>query len=334
MKAQVLSRPASIDSAPLELRELPVPEPAAHEVRVRIEACGICRTDLHVVEGELPPQTAHIVPGHQVVGTVDRRGAGAARFREGDRIGIAWLRSTCGTCRYCRAGNENLCPQARFTGYHANGGYAEYALVHEDFAYAIPSALQSAAATPLLCAGIIGYRALRRADIRPGCRLGLYGFGSSAHIAIQVARHLGCTVYVMTRDERHQALARDLGAAWTGGADAAPPEPLDSAVLFAPVGHLVPPALEALDQGGTLALAGIYLSDIPSLNYERHLFHEKNLRSVTANTRADGEELLRIAAEIPIRPHTTSFPLRDANRALQQLKHDGLQGSGVLVIGG
>ena len=331
MRAQVLTHRAPIDTAPLQLAELPVPEPAANEIRVRVEACGICRTDLHVIEGELPPQVEPIVPGHQVVGVVDGRGAQARRFKEGDRIGIAWLRSTCGLCRYCRAGNENLCLQARFTGYHEHGGYAEYAVVREDFAYALPPELDAAATTPLLCAGIIGYRALRRAEMRPGCRLGLYGFGSSAHIAIQVACHLGCTVYVMTRDERHQQLARALGAAWAGGADARPPEPLDSAVLFAPVGHLVLPALEALDYGGTLALAGIYLSDIPTLSYERHLFHEKNLRSVTANTRADGEELLRIAADIPIRPQITSFPLADANRALQQLKRDGIQGSGVLL---
>ena len=333
MKAIVLTKPAPIDTAPLLLRDLPIPQPASNEIRVRVAACGICRTDLHVVEGELPPQVEHIVPGHQVVGVVDRLGSAATRFKEGDRVGIAWLRATCGVCGYCQAGNENLCPQARFTGYHANGGYAEHAVVREDFAYALPANLNAAEATPLLCAGIIGYRALRRAEMRPGCRLGLYGFGSSAHIAIQVARHLGCTVYVMTRDERHQQLARQLGAAWAGGADAAPPEKLDSAVLFAPVGHLVLPALEALDQGGTLALAGIYLTDIPTLNYERHMFHEKNLRSVTANTRRDGEELLRIAAEIPIRPQTTAFPLEEANRALQQLKHDAIQGSGVLIVG-
>jgi propanol-preferring alcohol dehydrogenase len=332
MKAFTLSHPAPIDTAPLRLEELPIPEPKGNEVRVRVEACGICRTDLHVVEGELPPQVERIVPGHQAVGIVDRRGPCATRFKEGDRIGIAWLRYTCGECRYCKRGDENLCPNARFTGWHENGGYAEYAVVREDFAYAIPPALGVAAATPLLCAGIIGYRALRRADMRPGCRLGLYGFGSSAHIAIQVARHLGCTVYVMTRDAPHRALARELGAAWVGGAGDTPPEKLDSAVLFAPAGDLVLPALEALDQGGTLALAGIYLSDIPSLNYERHLFHEKNLRSVTANTRTDGEELLRIAAEIPLRPHTTPFPLSDANRALQALKHDRIQGSGVLMV--
>ncbi|MFQ5667781.1 MAG: zinc-dependent alcohol dehydrogenase family protein [Candidatus Binatia bacterium] len=333
MKAMVLSRTASVDTSPLELRDVPVPQAGEHEIRVRVEACGVCRTDLHVVEGELPPRTPHIVPGHQVVGTVDRCGANVTRFKKGDRVGIAWLRSTCGTCWNCHAGRENLCPQARFTGYHEDGGYAEYALVREDFAYALPATLGSAEATPLLCAGIIGYRALCRAEIRPGCRLGLYGFGSSAHIAIQVARHLGCTVYVMTRDQRHQALARKLGARWAGAAEEQPPDKLDSAVLFAPVGYLVPPALEALDRGGTLALAGIYMSDIPALSYERHLFHEKNLRSVTANTRADGQELLRIAAAIPIQPQTTSFPLRDANRALQELKHDGIQGSGVLIMG-
>ena len=333
MKAMVLRRPAPIETSPLHLRDVPVPEPAANEIRVRVAACGICRTDLHVVEGELPPQRDEVIPGHQVVGVVDARGAAATRFALGERVGIAWLRATCGTCRYCVAGNENLCPQARFTGWHADGGYAEYAVVREDFVYALPPELGTAEATPLLCAGIIGYRALRRADMRPGCRLGLYGFGSSAHIAIQVARHLGCTVYVMTRDDKHQQLARELGAAWAGGATAMPPEKLDSAVLFAPVGDLVLPALEALDQGGTLALAGIYLTDVPMLNYERHLFHEKNLRSVTANTRQDGEELLRIAAEIPLRPQTTAFPLADANRALQQLKRDGIQGSGVLLVG-
>lgn len=332
MKALTLSSPAPVETAPLRLDELPVPEPQENEVRVRVEACGVCRTDLHVVEGELPPQVEHVVPGHQVVGTVDARGPRVTRFKEGDRVGIAWLRYTCGVCCYCKAGNENLCPNARFTGWHENGGYAEYAVVREDFAYALPAVFAAAEATPLLCAGIIGYRALRRADMRPGCRLGLYGFGSSAHIAIQVARHLGCTVYVMTRDAPHQALARELGAAWAGGAHDPPPEKLDSAVLFAPAGDLVLPALEALDQGGTLALAGIYLTDIPALNYERHLFHEKNLRSVTANTRADGEELLRIAAEIPIRPQTTPFALVEANRALQALKHDQIRGSGVLIV--
>jgi alcohol dehydrogenase, propanol-preferring len=332
MRAMVLTTPAPIDSAPLQRRERPVPEPGPGEILVRVHVCGICRTDLHVVEGDLPPQRAEIVPGHQVVGTVDALGPGAKRFATQTRVGIAWLRETCGTCRRCRDGKENLCQAARFTGYHADGGFADYAVVREDFAYALPAAIGDAEASPLLCAGIIGYRALQRAEMKPGCRLGLYGFGASAHIAIQVALHLGCRVFVMTRDERHQALARELGAEWAGGAAAQPPEKFDSAVLFAPAGELVPPALEALDHGGTLALAGIYLTDIPRLEYERHLFHEKSLRSVTANTRRDGEELLRIAGEIPIRPRTESFALEDANHALQRLKHDGIRGAGVLRV--
>src|SRR5581483_4488744 len=261
----------------------------------------------------------------QVVGLVEKLGPGARRFREGDRAGIAWLRSTCGACRYCLAGHENLCARARFTGYHEDGGYAEYAVVREDFAYPVPASLDPAAVTPLLCAGIIGFRALQRAEMRPGTALGMYGFGSSAHIAIQIALHFGCRVYVMTRDEKHRELARKLGAAWAGGSEEKPPEPLESAVLFAPAGEIVPGALEALDRGGTLAIAGIHLSDIPPLDYERYLFYERNLRSVTANTRADGEELLRLAAAIPLVPQTIRFPLSDANRALQFLKHDGIQ---------
>jgi propanol-preferring alcohol dehydrogenase len=332
MRAMVLKAPSAIDSSPLEMREIDAPTPRENEVRIRVLTCAICRTDLHVVEGELPVHKQHIVPGHQAVGVVDEMGAAAKRFKIGDRVGIAWLRSTCGVCRYCRAGNENLCPNARFTGYDEDGGYAEYAVVREDFAYPLPENIDAVTVSPLLCAGIIGYRALARAEMKPGCRLGLYGFGSSASIGIQIARHLGCAVYVMTRNEKHQELARKLGATWAGSAQSPPPEPLDSAVLFAPVGELVLPALEALDRGGTLAIAGIHLSDIPSLNYDRHLFQEKNLRSVTANTRADGNELLRLAGEIPLKPQTTRFPLGDANLALQALKHDGISGSGVLEI--
>jgi len=333
MKAMVLERPGAIAGAPLRLAYLPDPEPGTGMVRIRVEACGICRTDLHVVEGELPPVRSSVVPGHQVVGRVDRLGPGATRFAIGARVGIAWLRETCERCPHCTAGRENLCEDARFTGYHENGGYAELAVVREDFAYAIPDAIDAATATPLLCAGIIGFRALRRARIRPGCRLGLYGFGASAHIAIQVARHMGCEVYVMTRDERHRALARELGAVWTGGMADTPPTPLHSAVLFAPVGELVPPALAALGRGGTLALAGIYLTDIPPLNYERHLFFEREVRSVTASTREDGRELLQLAADIPLRPRTSTFPLGNANQALQQLKHDAIRGAGVLMVG-
>jgi propanol-preferring alcohol dehydrogenase len=333
MRAMVLSAPAAIATSPLAARAIEAPEPQAGEVRVRVLTCGLCRTDLHVIEGELPPHKRDVIPGHQVVGVVDQLGAGAARFTVGDRVGIAWLRSTCGECRSCRAGTENLCPNALFTGYDADGGYAEFAVVREDFAYPVHASLDPAVVAPLLCAGIIGYRALQRAEMQPGCRLGLYGFGSSASIAIQIGRHLGCRVSVMTRDPRHQAFARRLGATWAGDAGQAPPEPLDSAVLFAPVGNMVPMALEALDRGGTLAIAGIHLTDVPSLNYDRQLFQEKTLRSVTANTRADGEELLRLAAEIPLTPSVTRFPLEDANRALQLLKADGINGSGVLEVG-
>lgn len=328
----VLHDPAPVEAAPLRMTDVPVPRPAAGEIRVRVTVCGVCRTDLHVVEGELPPRHARIVPGHQIVGVVDACGPGARRFATGERVGIAWLRSTCGTCGFCVRGDENLCLQAQFTGYDADGGYAEQAVVREDFAYALPTGIGDAEASPLLCAGIIGYRALRRAEIRPGCRLGLYGFGASAHIAIQVARHLGCRVFVMTREEKHRRLATALGAEWTGGASAHPPETLDSAVLFAPAGALVPTALAALDRGGTLALAGIYLTDIPTLAYQKHLFYERSLRSVTANTREDGVALLQLAAEIPIRPHTVPFALEDANRALRLLKHDGFDGAGVLVL--
>jgi propanol-preferring alcohol dehydrogenase len=331
MRAMVLNQPAAIESSPLALEDIPRPTPRDGEILVHVEACAICRTDLHVVEGELPLVKPRIAPGHQVVGTVEAIGPGTKRFKIGDRVGIAWLRYTCGKCRYCTSGSENLCPNARFTGYHEDGGYAEYAVVLEDFAYAIPAALESATATPLLCAGIIGYRALHRAEVKPHSRVGLFGFGSSAHIAIQAALYWGCRVYVMTRDQRHRDLAKKLGAQWTGGADEPPPDPLDSAILFAPVGTLVPRALEALDMGGTLAIAGIYLTDIPALNYERHMFHEKNLRSVTANTRRDGEELLELATRVPLRPQITEFKLEDANIALQKLKYDGIEGSGVLI---
>jgi alcohol dehydrogenase, propanol-preferring len=300
---------------------------------VRVEACGVCRTDLHVVEGELPPQTAHIVPGHQVVGTVDRRGAGATRFREGERIGIAWLRSTCGRCRFCRRGDENLCIDPRFTGWDHDGGYAELATVDERYAYALPDAFTDEQAAPLLCAGIIGYRALKLASVPEGGRLGIYGFGGSAHLAAQVAKHQGVEVYVMTRSEPARRLARELGAAWVGGSEDPPPEPLDSAVLFAPAGTLVPVALRALDRGGTLSIAGIHLSAIPPLDYDHDLFEERVVRSVTANTRSDGEELLALAAEMPIRPTTQRYPLDEADRALADLAGDRVDGAAVLEVG-
>lgn len=332
MRAMILRAPAPIEEAPLERVELPDPEPGPGELRVRVLACGVCRTDLHVVEGDLPPVTSPIIPGHQVVGRVDARGDGCTRFAEGDRVGIAWLRETCGRCEHCTAGRENLCERSRYTGYHEHGGYAEYALVPEAFAYAIPDAFGDEEATPLLCAGIIGYRSLRRAALPEGGRLGLYGFGSSAHVVIQIARHRGHEVYVATRGEGHRALARWLGATWVGGPTDPPPEPLHSAIVFAPAGEIVPPALAALGKGGTVALAGIHMTPIPELDYETHLFHEKTLQSVEANTREDGRELLREAAEIPIRPEVTTFALEEANEALLALARDGIDGTGVLRV--
>ncbi|MFN3652994.1 MAG: zinc-dependent alcohol dehydrogenase family protein [Armatimonadota bacterium] len=330
MRAMLLRSPRPVVEAPLELVELPVPEPGPGEVLIRVEVCGVCRTDLHVVEGELPPQRPEIIPGHEVVGRVERHGPGATRFQVGDRVGAAWLYASCGECRYCRRGDENLCLRPTFTGYHAHGGYAEYMVAREAFLYPIPEGVGSREAAPFLCAGIIGYRALRRSEIRPGEPLGLYGFGASAHLVIQIARHWGCPVYVCTRGERHQELARSMGAVWVGPVDALPPEKLRSSILFAPAGELVLGALEALDRGGTLALAGIYMTPIPELNYGRYLFQERSLRSVTANTRQDGEELMRLAAEIPLHTHTTEHPLEAANEALRTLKHDEIRGAAVL----
>lgn len=332
MNAMVLRAPDSIASSPLIPEEMASPEPGAGEVRVRVLACGICRTDLHIVEGELPQVRSPLIPGHQVVGVVEAVGPGSTRFRVGERVGIAWLRWTCGLCGFCRAGRENLCEASQYTGYHADGGYAQYAVVAEAFAYPIPAVFGDAEATPLLCAGIIGYRALRRSQVPPGGRLGIYGFGSSAHITMQVALHRGCKVYVCTRGDSHRELALAMGATWVGDMGERVPVKMDSSILFAPAGDLVPVALRDLEKGGTLALAGIYMSDVPRMAYAEHLFYEKNLRSVTANTRKDGEELFREAAQIPIRPRTQAFPLAEANRALQLLKADRITGSGVLVI--
>jgi len=330
MKAAVVDAQAPVATSPLHLRDLPDPEPGLGEVRVRVLACGVCRTDLHVIEGDLPPHKLPIVPGHQVVGIVDRLGPGTARFKLGDRIGIAWLRHTDGTCTYCRSGRENLCEAQRFTGYDADGGYAGYAVVPEAFAYAIPEGFGDAEATPLLCAGIIGYRALQRSETPHGGKLGIWGFGSSAHITIQVALARGCEVFVATRGEKHQALARELGAAWVGGAADSMPVKVDGGILFAPAGELVPVALRSIDKGGTLAVAGIWLSDIPPISYERELFYERNLRSVTANTRKDGEAMLAEAAAVRLRPRVTEFPLAEANRVLQLAREDRLSGTAVL----
>ena len=333
MKAMVVQEPAPIASSPLQLREVPLPEPGEGEVRVRVWCCAICRTDLHVIEGELPRQLMPVIPGHQVVGVVDRVGPGCHSLAAASRVGIAWLRHTCGVCAYCTTGRENLCESPRFTGYHADGGYAEYAVVPEAFAYEIPAAFSDVDAAPLLCAGIIGYRALMRSQLPPGGTLTIFGFGSSAHVVIQIALHRGCRVLVVTRGEKHRRLALEMGAEWAGETIDGIPALADSAIIFAPAGELVPSALQVLKKGGTLALAGIYMTEIPALDYEKHLFYEKNIHSVTANTRDDGRALLAEAARIPIRPHTTTYPLADANRALQDLKADRLSGTGVLASG-
>lgn len=329
----VLEHDAPVDTNPLKLRDLPLPEPDPHQVRVRVNVCGVCRTDLHVVEGDLPPSTRPIIPGHQTIGTVDKVGEDVTSIKVGHRVGIAWLQRTCGTCEFCRAGRENLCEHGTFSGYHVHGGFAEYALVSEQFAYPIPSVFSDEEAAPLLCAGIIGYRALKRSNIQPGQHLGLYGFGASAHITIQIAQHWGCSVAVFSHRKEHQQLARQLGASWVGHSADVPSHKLHSAIIFAPVGDLVPLALEALKPGGTVALAGIHMSPIPSLDYTRDLFYERTLQSVTANTRQDGTDLLQVAAEIPIRTHTQSFRLEQANVALQALKAGNINGAGVLKIG-
>ncbi len=332
MKAMQLAAIAPIDSSPLELVERPDPEPGPGEVRLRVRACAVCRTDLHVIEGDLPEQTLPIVPGHQIVGVVDRLGPGCERLDEGQRVGVAWLRHTCGRCAFCTSGRENLCAAQRFTGYHADGGYATRAVAPEAFLYELPEAFGDVEAAPLLCAGIVGYRAFRRSRPRDGGTLGIYGFGSSAHVIMQIARHRGMEVYVVTRGEGHRRLARDMGAAWAGERADDMPVEVESAIIFAPAGELVPPALKRLRKGGTLALAGIHMSPIPEMDYEACLFHERDLRSVTANTRDDGRDLLAEAAAVPLRPHTTTYPLAEANRALQDLKADRLNGTGVLVM--
>lgn len=332
MRAWVVRTPGPLHTRPLVLVDRPEPEPAAGEVRVRVLACGVCRTDLHLAEGDLLPRRREVVPGHEIVGIVDRLGAGASRFAVGDRIGIAWLRRTCGACRFCRRGDENLCLEPAFTGWDADGGYAELAVVDERYAYALPVQFSDAEAAPLLCAGIIGFRALRRASLPPGGRLGIYGFGASAHLAAQIALAEGATVHVLTRSAEARQLALELGAASVGDTFDAPPEPLDAAILFAPAGEIVPVALQALDRGGTLSIAGIHLSDIPSLRYVEHLFQERQVRSVTANTRRDGEELLAIAARIGIRVETVPYSLGEADLALDDLGGDRVTGAAVLMV--
>ena len=330
MKACLLHAPARVETNPLDFTDVAAPRPARGEILVRVRACGVCRTDLHVVEGELPPRKSPIVPGHQIVGVVEENGPDAKRFPKGTRVGIAWLHSTDGVCEYCRAGAENLCDHPTFTGYTVDGGYAEYAVAREDFVYPIPERFADEQAAPLLCAGIIGFRSLRLSGIKKGGKLGIYGFGAAGHVAIQVAQYWGADVYVSTRDARHQRLALELGASWAGGTLAEPPVKLDSAIIFAPAGEIVPAALKALRKGGTLALGGIHMSPIPPLDYDL-LYQERVVRSVANNTRQDGHDFLRVAAEIPIHTHVQPLPLREANRALNQLKNDAINGEAVLV---
>jgi propanol-preferring alcohol dehydrogenase len=338
MKALLLDAPAPVDTRPLRLAEVPAPSPGGDELLLRVSACGVCRTDLHVVEGELPVRLSPVIPGHQIVGRVEATGARVEGFEVGERAGVAWLNRTCGNCRFCRAGRENLCESPQFTGWTVGGGYAEYAVAPAAFAYRLPEGFDDLQAAPLLCAGIIGYRALRLTNLGEGggswagARLGIYGFGAAGHVCIQLARSRGAEVYVATRDrERHQALASELGAAWTGGALDEPPAKLDAAIIFAPAGELVPAALKALDRGGTLVLSGIHMSDIPTFPYQL-IYGERAVRSVANNTREDGREFLEEAAHIPVHTHVETFPLASANDALIALKHDAVRGAAVLVV--
>ena len=331
MKAMVLPGPAPIEQSPLQLTELPQPQPGAGQIGIRVRVCGVCHTDLHTVEGELALPRLPLVPGHQIVGTVDVLGEGVTRFRIGDRVGVAWLHQSCGQCEYCRRGDENLCESGRFTGLDVDGGYAEYTLAPAAFAYPIPDIFTDEQASPLLCAGIIGYRALRLSQVQPGQRLGLYGFGASAHITIQIARQWDCQVYVFTRSQSHRQLARALGAVWAGDACDDPGPRMHSSITFAPVGWIVPQALRVLDKGGTLAINAIHLSPIPEMPYQL-IYHERTVRSVANSTRQDAEELLRIAAEIPIKTEVRTFLLEEANQALQALKTSQVDGAAALRL--
>jgi propanol-preferring alcohol dehydrogenase len=334
MKAWIAARPGPLATRPLQLVERDPPSPGPRELLVRVNACGVCRTDLHVVEGDLPPHKPQVIPGHEIVGTVVERGDDATRYETGARVGIPWLRHTCGKCRYCARGQENLCEKPAFTGYDEDGGYAEWATAHEDYALELPHVFDDVHAAPLLCAGIIGYRALKRTNLPDEGRLGIYGFGGSAHLAAQVALYRGARVHVMTRGDQARQLARSLGVSSVQGANDTPPEPLDAAILFAPVGDLVPTALEALDRGGRLSIAGIHLTQIPVLDYERHLFLERELVSVTANTRDDAHEFLQIAAQIPIQVSANPYPLDRAPEALTDLSEGRVSGAAVLITQG
>ena len=327
----LLEHSGPVDSAPLHLRTVPDPIPGPRQLRIKINTCAVCHTDLHITEGDLPLPKLPIIPGHQIVGRVDAVGPSVSAYKKGDRVGVPWLYSTDGTCPHCRRGNENLCDHGQFTGYHADGGYADFCIIHEDFAHPIPRAFSDEHAAPLLCAGIIGYRSYRLANLPPKARLGLYGFGASAHLVLQLARHQGHEVFVFTRAAAHRALAEKLGAAWTGSADETPPNPLDSSIIFAPAGSLVPLALRVLRKAGTLALAGITMSPIPEIDYSL-LYHEHIVRSVANSTRQDCREFLKLAADIPIQPEIRLYDLPQANQALSDLKHSRFEGAAVLRI--
>jgi propanol-preferring alcohol dehydrogenase len=330
-RAWAVARPGPIADRPLRMVRRRV-EAGPDELLVRVITSGVCRTDLHLAEGDLPPHHPDMVPGHEVVGQVVDVGTAVTGWRSGDRVGIAWLRHTCGTCQFCRRGAENLCPRSRYTGWDAPGGYAELASVPADFAYRLPDGYPELELAPLLCAGIIGWRALHRTELPPGGRLGIYGFGGSAHLTAQVAIAMGARVHVLTRSPAARQLALDLGAASAGDATGAPPEPLDAAILFAPVGDLVPVALAALDRGGTLAIAGIHLTDVPSLDYQRHLFQERSLRSVTANTRQDGRDFLAFAGAHRLQVSAVPYPFDHADRALADLAAGRVEGAAVLTV--
>ena len=332
MKALILNEPGRIEDNPLKYTELPEPEPEPGELLIKVSACGVCHTDLHTVEGDITPPSYPIVPGHQVVGTVQSTGEGVSNFASGDRVGLAWLRSVCGQCTYCLSGRENLCDDIRFNGFHANGGYAEYVTAPSDFVYRIPESFSDVESAPLLCAGIIGYRSLVLSNANKGDKLALYGFGASAHVTIQVARYNGCEVYVFSRSEAHLEFAKELGAVWTGSLPETPDVLMNSSIIFAPAGDIVPEALRLTAPGGTVVTAGIYMSQIPPIDYAEHLYHEKTLRSAANSTRQDGTELLELAEKIPIKTNVQTFQLKEANEVLLMLKRGGIQGAGVLVI--
>ncbi|MFW5992304.1 MAG: zinc-dependent alcohol dehydrogenase family protein [Halanaerobiaceae bacterium] len=332
MKAMILKQPGRIENNPLREVEINRPQPAPGEVLLKVEACGVCHTDLHTAEGEIELPKLPVIPGHQIVGIVKETGEKVKGLNTGERVGVTWFHSSCGECEYCQQGLENLCDKARFTGLHADGGYAEYTSIPADYVFAIPEQFSSIQAAPLLCAGVIGYRSLRLSEIKPGQKLGLYGFGSSAHVCIQIARYRGCEVYVFTRSKEHREHARKLGAVWAGGAEDEPPEKMDSSIIFAPAGWIVPEALRVLMKGGTVAINAIHMSPIPEFNYKL-IYYEKTVRSVANLTVRDAREFLKLAAEIPVKTDVEVFPLREVNKVLKMVKNSSIKGSAVLKIG-